>query len=331
MEVCEFFVFWFLSLSDLQQVSVDKLLVERLAKTSRGRLDNHTSGLQSSNLGASTTLTTGNNGTGVAHTTARRSRDTSNERGDGLGNSAGQVVLLEEISSILLGGTTNLTNHNDSVGLLIFQKDLEGINKVGAREGVTANTDNQRLAQANVGGLVDGLVGQGTGSRHNTNAATLVDGRGHDTDLALLGSNDTGTVGTNKSGLALGLQSVHNANHVVLGNTLSDADNQRDLGLNALHDGSSSNGGRNKDCRGRGTSFLDTVSKTAKDGEAKVGLAGLLGVGTTDNLGAILEGLLGVESALLTSETLVEDLGIRVNLEVLCGVSIAETGSRGRE
>lgn len=267
----------------------------------------------------------------MAHTTAGRSRDTSNERSDGLGDSARQVVLLEEISSILLGGTTNLTNHNDSVGLLIFQKDLEGIDKVGTREGVTTDTNNQGLAKTNVGGLVNSLVGQGTGSGHNTNAATLVDGRGHDTDLALLGSNDTRAVGTNQSGLALGLQSINNANHVVLGDTLSDADNQGDLGFNALHDGSSSNRGRNKDGRGRGTSLLDTVSKASKDGEAKVSLASLLGVGTTDNLGAILEGLLGVESTLLTSETLVDDLGIRVNLEVLCGVSIAETGRRGRE
>jgi hypothetical protein len=43
-----------------------------------------------------------------------------------------------------------------------------------------------------------------------------------------------------------------------------------------------------------GTHLLDG----AEDGQAEVGLAGLLGVGAADHLGAVLDGLLGVERAL---------------------------------
>jgi hypothetical protein len=68
--------------------------------------------------------------TSVTHTSARRSRDTSNEGDNGL---VGSVVLLEEVCSILLGGTTNLTNHDDTISLGVLEEDLEAVDEVSTR------------------------------------------------------------------------------------------------------------------------------------------------------------------------------------------------------
>lgn len=43
---------------------------------------------------------------------------------------------------------------------------------------------------------------------------------------------------------------------------------------------------RDKDGRGRSTRLLDSIADVLEDGEAQVSLAGFLGVGSADNLGA---------------------------------------------
>ncbi|KAI6776289.1 hypothetical protein HG530_000234 [Fusarium avenaceum] len=194
-------------------VAADELVVESLAQTSGGALDNNTGILEGLDLGVGTTLTTGNNSTGVTHSSTGRSRDTSDEADNGLAAVDG-VGVLEELGGVLLSGTTNLTDHDDTVGVGVLGEDLKAVDEVGAGEGVTTNTDNERLTKAGLGSLVDGLVGQGTGTRDDTDATALVDEARHDTDLALFGSDDTGAVGSDETGLALCLEHVGDANHV---------------------------------------------------------------------------------------------------------------------
>lgn len=154
------------------------------------------------------------------------------------------VVGLEELGGILLGGTTNLTDHDDTVGLGVLEEDLEAVNEVGAGEGVTTDTDDERLTETSEGGLVHGLVGQGTGTGDDTDTTALVDEAGHDTDLALTGSDDTRAVRTDQAGLVLGLKNVGDADHVVLGDTLSNANNEAHLSSDGLLDtGSGKRGG----------------------------------------------------------------------------------------
>jgi len=171
----------------------------------------------------------------VTHSSTGRSRDTSDEADNGL-TTVDSVGLLEELGGVLLGRTTNLTNHDDTVGVGVLSEDLEAVDEVGTGEGVTANSDNERLTKTGLGGLVDGLVSESTGTRDDTDAAALVDEARHDTNLALFGGDDTGAVGSDETSLALGLEHVGDANHVVLGDTLSDADNEGDLGLESLLD-----------------------------------------------------------------------------------------------
>lgn len=125
----------------------------------------------------------------------------------------------------------------------------------------------------------------------------------------------------------------------MLRDTLGDADNEGDLGSNGLLNTGSGDRGRDEDGRGGGSSLLDSVGDGCEDGLAQVNLASLLGVGTTDDVGAILDGLLSVEGALLASETLVDDLGLVVDPQVhdcrsVCGacrrVLLARSGAHSR-
>ncbi|KAJ5576061.1 hypothetical protein N7535_002987 [Penicillium sp. DV-2018c] len=166
----------------LDKVALDELGKQGLAEGGRAALDNDTGVGEGRDLGVGTTLTTADDGTGVTHAAAGGSGDTGNEGDGGL---VVDVVGLEELGGILLGGTTDLTDHDDTVGLGVLEEDLEAVDEVGAGEGVTANTDDEGLTEAGHGGLVNGLVGQGAGARDDTDTAALVDETGHDTDLAL--------------------------------------------------------------------------------------------------------------------------------------------------
>jgi hypothetical protein len=152
----------------------------------------------------------------VAHPTSRRSRNTSDEANHGL---VGCVVLLQEIGSIFLGRTTDLTNHDDTVRLLVLQEDLQAVDEVGPGERVTSNADNEGLSEASLGSLVDGFIGQSTGAGDDTDATALVNEAWHNANLALAletvslttpegqlptyRSNDSGAVGSNHPGLVL--------------------------------------------------------------------------------------------------------------------------------
>ena len=166
----------------LDQVPLDEFVQEGLAQGSGAALDNNTSRLESGDLRVSATLAAADDGSGVTHTAARGSANAGDETNGGL---VVLVVGLEELGSILLGATTDLTNHDDTVGLLVLEEDLQAVDEVGAGEGVTTDTDDQGLTKTSLGGLVDGLVGQGTGPGHNTDTSTLVNESRHDTNLAL--------------------------------------------------------------------------------------------------------------------------------------------------
>jgi hypothetical protein len=176
----------------LYQVALDKLFVQRLAERSGRALNNDTGGLEGGDLGVGVTLSSADNSTSVAHSPARRRRDTGDEADNGL---VGGVVLLEEVGSVLLGSSTNLSNHDDTVCLAVLEEDLQAVDEVGSGEGVTADTDNERLTKAGLGSLVDSLVGEGSGAGDDTDATALVDEARHDADLALaLGTVSAGGI-----------------------------------------------------------------------------------------------------------------------------------------
>lgn len=168
------------SISD--KVTLDKLGKKSLAQSSRASLHRHSGVLESGNLRVRTSLAAADDGTSVTHTATRGSTDTSDEADGGL---VVYVVGLEELGGILLGAATNLTNHDDTLSFGVLEEDAKAVDEVGTGEGVTTDTDDERLAKTSLGRLVHGLICEGTGTRDNTNTATLVDKSRHDTDLAL--------------------------------------------------------------------------------------------------------------------------------------------------
>ena len=166
----------------LDKIPLDELGKQSLTQSSRAALDNHTGILEGGDLGVGITLATADDGTGVTHAAAGGRADTGDEADGGL---VVLVVGLDELGSILLGATTNLTNHDDTLGLGVLEEDAEAVDEVGTGEGVTTNTNNERLTKTGLGGLVHSLVGQGTGTGDDTNATALVDEARHDTNLTL--------------------------------------------------------------------------------------------------------------------------------------------------
>ncbi|QBM89238.1 hypothetical protein METSCH_D03020 [Metschnikowia aff. pulcherrima] len=316
----------------LQQALVLELLQQRVTQSGGGLLNNDTSGLQRGNLGVGVTLTAGHNGTGVTHTSAWWRRDTGDERHHGLGAlGSGQVVLLQELRGLLLGSTTNLTNQNDTLSLLVVQEQRQSIDEVGAGEWVSAHTNDQRLAQANLRGLSHGLVGQSTRSRNDTDLTSLVDVRGHDTDLTLVRRNQTRAVGAHQSGFQLRLQDLCNAHHVMLWDTLSDGHGERNLGLDGLLNRLGGNRWRDENTSRAGASLLHRVFHAGENGTVQVLGAGLLWVGTTHNLRAVGNRLLGVERGLFAGETLIDHFRVLGHLQVLDGGRVVlGGGGRGK-
>ena len=215
----------------LQKVPSHKLLVQRLSERRRTPLDNRTGRLERQNLALGATLAVRDDGSSVSHAATGGRGNAGDEADDGL---LLVVVVLEEFGGILLGGSSNLSDHDDSVRLVIGEEDAERVDKVGAGERISSDTasvlagaitrtwvfapDHERLAQADGGGLVHSLVCEGTGTGDNSDATALVDEAGHNADLALAGRlcavrlgrfkgaeagayNDSGAVGSDETAI----------------------------------------------------------------------------------------------------------------------------------
>jgi hypothetical protein len=125
-----------------------------------------------------------------------------------------------------------------------------------------------------------------------------VDVSGHDTDLALVWLDDTRAVGADDSGDFLGEESRLDSDHIDLGNTVSDDDNEVQLSFNGFEDSVLGEWGWDIDDAGISSSFLLGFSAVLEDGETEVSGSCLLWVNTSDHLGAVLESLFSLEGTL---------------------------------
>ena len=76
----------------------------------------------------------------------------------------------------------------------IGEEQLEHVDELRALDRIAADADGRRLAEAGVGGLLHGLVGQRARARDDADAAGLEDVARHDADLALVGRQHAGAV-----------------------------------------------------------------------------------------------------------------------------------------
>ena len=256
-------------------------------------------GLEGSDLVGGTTLSSGDDCTGVTHATAWRGSLSSDEADN---RQVAVVVCAKPVCGLFLGLSADLTNHDDTLGLRIVNELSQDINEVGAVEGITTDSNDGRLTELVVRGLVDSLVGEGSGAGDNTDLALLMDVTRHDSDFALAGLDNTGAVRSNKTGLVLGLHDGLDLDHVEGGDALSDADNEIHLGLDGLQDGVGSEGRGDVNDGSFGASSGLGIGDGAVDGKSEVRGAGFALVNSTNDLSAVGEGLLGVESTLKNNE-----------------------------
>ena len=59
-----------------------------------------------------------------------------------------RVVFDQVVSSLLLSLSSDLTDHDDSLGVLVGKEQLEAVDEVCSIEGISADSDTQRLAEA---------------------------------------------------------------------------------------------------------------------------------------------------------------------------------------
>ncbi len=132
-------------------------------------------------------------------------------------------------------GPADLADHHDALRLRVGQEQLEHLDEVRALHRVAADPDARALPQPRRRGLRDRLVGERAGAADDAHRAAPVDVARHDADLARLGRDDAGTVGTNQPRLAA-LERPLDPHHVENRDALGDADDQRHLGFHRLQD-----------------------------------------------------------------------------------------------
>ena len=97
----------------------------------------------------------------MSHPPARGSGHASDEADHWLGVGA-RVVLLQVLGSLLLGLSSDLTNHDDSLGLVVVDEALKAVDEVGAVERITTDANDCGLSEALSRCLIDSFIGQGT-------------------------------------------------------------------------------------------------------------------------------------------------------------------------
>ena len=173
--------------------------------------------------------------------------------------------------------------------------------------------DCLKLFQADRGGLVHGLIGQRAGARDDADLARQVDVARHDADLALARGDDAGAVRADQHHARMLLQHVLDAQHVQHRDAFGDAHDHADAGIGRFQDRIGRERRRHVDHGGIGAGGVDRFTHGVEHRQFDVGGAALPRGHAADDLGAVIDHLLGVEGALRAGEALDDDLGVLVD------------------
>src|SRR5581483_8614872 len=95
-------------------------------------------------------------------------------------------------------GAADFAHHQDRLGLRVVLEQVQGVDERRTDNGVAAQSDASRLAEAQIRKLPDRLVRQRAAAADDADRAGLVDVAGHDADLTLAGGDDTGAIRPNE-------------------------------------------------------------------------------------------------------------------------------------
>ena len=221
-------------------------------------------------------VTTTDDGAGVAHAAAGRSRLAGDEADDGL-----LVVGLEPVSCGFFSVAADFADEDETFGLGVGSEELDDIEELRTVDRVATDADAGRLAEAGFGELVDGFVGEGAGARHDADFAGLVDEAGHDADLADAGGDDAGAVGAD-DGDIFALDGGFDFHHVEDGDAFGDDDDQLDAGVDRFDDRVSGEGRGDEDARSVALGLFDRFGDGVEDRQAFDAFAAFTGGDTAD-------------------------------------------------
>ncbi len=84
-------------------------------------------------------------------------------------------LVAQELRGVFLGRAADLADHDDRVGLVVGQEQLEHVDELGALHRIAADADRGGLAEAFLRGLEHRLIGQRAGARDDAHRAALED------------------------------------------------------------------------------------------------------------------------------------------------------------
>ena len=135
----------------------------------------------------------------------------------------------------------------------------------------------------------------------------------HDADLRLARRDDAGTIRTDETrAIAVLRQEVVRANHVVDGDSFSDANDQFNAGVGRFHHRVCGERRRNKDQRTVRSLFFARLGDCVEDGETLMRRAAFARRDAADDLRAVLAALFRVKGAFAARDPLHDDARVLV-------------------
>src|SRR5665213_3856779 len=136
---------------------------------------------------------------------------------------------------------------------------------------------------------------------------------GHDADLALAGSDDAGTVGSNQARARVRLQIFPGLDHVVDGDAFGDADDQGESGVGGFHDSVGCVGRRHEDDGRVGAGGFHALGDGVEYRAVEMFLAAFSRRNAAYYASTIADGLLRMEGAFFTGESLDQQACVAVD------------------
>ena len=174
-------------------------------------------------------------------------------------------------AAFFLGGAADLADHQDRLPSAGSPwNSRSSVDERGADDRVAAQPDAGRLAQAQVGQLPDGLVGQRAAAADDADGPGLVDVAGHDADLALAGRDDAGAVRPDQPGRRAARPTSMTRTMSSTGMPSVMATISADAGVGRFHDRVGGEGRRHEDHRGVGPGLATASATVSKSGKPSI-------------------------------------------------------------
>ena len=114
-------------------------------------------------------LAAGDDRAGMAHAAAGR-RGAPGDEADHRLLAAALGLVLEELRGVLFRRAADLADHDDRLGRLVGEQELEAVDEIHALHRIAADAERGGLPEAFARGLEHRLVGERAGARHDADA-----------------------------------------------------------------------------------------------------------------------------------------------------------------